>query len=352
MNLLEIVYKFGLDINKVAYEKGLRSIHHLGVPIICVGNLTMGGTGKTPIVEYIAQYLSQSGKKVTIISRGYKRKTKGNLIVTDGKKIFCSYNDCGDEPYLLAKNLISQKNNSAEFSKLISIIVNKDRYSAGLEAIERFKPDIILLDDGFQHWALKKDFCIVVIDATNPFGNGHLIPLGILREPITALKRANAVILTHTPFAKNLDEIKNKIRSVNSDIPIIESVHQPELLISLKNTVDVLGTSSIKGKRVIAVSAIGNPKSFENTLQSLGVEILYSFTLRDHHYYTQADVTAIHKKCGELNPDFIITTQKDALKLENLDLKSILPPFYALKIKIRFLNDENILDEIIRHGFC
>lgn len=338
LNPIEYIYKLGFDLHKSAYKYSFLKEHKLNVPVICIGNLTMGGTGKTPIVEYTANYLHELGKHPAILSRGYKGNTQSSQshVVTDGNTIISSPDQCGDEPYLLAQN-----------TNGIIIIVNKNRYLGGQLAIGKFGCDVIVMDDGFQHHALKKDCSIVVIDSTNPFGNGRLIPLGILREPIDALSRANAVILTHVPFAKNLSEIKDKIKSVNPNIPIIESVHMPDSFVDL-NDKSIIDLSDIMGKKTVSLSAIGNPKNFNNTLTDLGIDVVHSLEYRDHYFYNDNDVNEISQACEKYKPDYLITTQKDAIKFESLNIEKINCPFIYLKIKIEFLNNKDILNELIK----
>ncbi|MDD4953476.1 MAG: tetraacyldisaccharide 4'-kinase [Candidatus Omnitrophica bacterium] len=286
----------------------------LGCKVISVGNITVGGTGKTTLVEYIARYLKDSGHKVAILSRGYKRKST-------------SSENMGDEPYMLSKNLSD-----------IPVIVNKDRASGALRAIIEYQTDTVILDDGMQQWRLRKDLEIIAIDAVSPFGNRHLLPRGILREPLSGLKRADIFILTKSDLAQNnIEEIKGLLGRVNPRAKIFESIHQPLGFYQIGGKEELFSPRAFTGKPAVIFCAIGDPDSFEKTIKNLGIEVALSFNFPDHHHYGQKDLERITKVAQARNIDLIITTQKDAARLDRQLQARIL----VLRIGIKITKDED-----------
>jgi len=281
-----------------------------------VGNITWGGTGKTPAVIMIAKLLKEMGKRVTVLSRGYgrrKEKDKKNKIsiVSNGKRLILSSREAGDEPYLLSKNLPD-----------VSIIVGKNRINSGKYAIERFATEVVVLDDGFQYWSLNRDIDIVTIDCLDPYGNGYLIPRGSLREPVSHLSRADIFLLTRANLVSrdDLHRIIGDLERLNPHSTILESVHRPKYLQGSfsgeKKNLDF-----IKDKRVIAFSSIGNPYSFEKTLEGLGAEIVKIFQFPDHHDYQRNDLRKIETACRtdlEKREVIAVTTEKDGVRLERI----------------------------------
>jgi Tetraacyldisaccharide-1-P 4'-kinase len=240
----------------------------------------------------VSRRLSEAGHKFAIQSRGYRRKNKDEL---------------GDEPNMLRGNLN------------IPVIVGENRLKKARQAAEQLNLDTIILDDGFQHWKIFRDIDVVVIDAMNPFGNGCLIPRGILREPLCALKRASVFFLTHTDLAKdNLAKIKQRLNEVNPGVQIIESVHFP---IGFYNILDnhkrIVSLDSSKDKKLCLVTAIGNPESFELMISRMGLKQALKFTFLDHHEFNQEDFKKIISKCLQEGISTIVTTEKDAVKLKD-----------------------------------
>ena len=271
--------------------------------VISVGNITLGGTGKTPLVALLVKILQEREKKVAVLSRGYKRKGKGIKIVSDGKKILSNPQQAGDEPYLLARNL-----------NTIPVIVGKDRVQAGRLAAARFTPDIFLLDDGFQYLRLKRDLDIAVIDAANPFGNGHLLPRGILREPLSSLKRAHLFCLTRVDQARKLGELENRLNTLNPKAPIVECIHSPCFLRKLPDGPQV-GLERVSGRRVVAFSAVGNPEGFEQSLVKLGARLVGRMRFKDHHRYRVKDLEQIIRLAQNSQAQMVVTTGKDSINL-------------------------------------
>jgi len=341
--ILSGIYYLSLQIIQLLYRAGILKRVKLKAKVISVGNLTVGGTGKTPVVEKIARLLQEKERKVTILSRGYKRKIRnpkseirnktkiqnGKMaVVTDGKEILLSAREAGDEPYLLAQNLSE-----------VPIVIGKDRIRSGNYCLANFNTETFILDDGFQYWRLKRDLDILLIDCLNAFGNGHLLPRGVLREPLKSLKRANLFILARTDQGENIAPLKEKIRSVNPFAPILESIHTPCYLEDLKSK-RRFDLEFIAEKEVLALSSIAYPESFEKTLRDLGAIILKRLRYPDHYFYTKEDLKKIATKARGC---LIITTQKDGVRLKPLlENESIL----ALRIELKITKGQESLERM------
>jgi len=306
--------------------------------VISVGNITWGGTGKTPAVIVLSKLIREMGKRVAVLSRGYRRSKKKDKknkmsIVSDGKKLLLSSRKAGDEPYLLARNLPD-----------VPIIVGKNRINSGKYAIERFASEVVVLDDGFQYWPLNRDIDIVTIDCLNPYGNGYLIPRGSLREPWSHLSRADIFLLTRVNFVSrdDLQRIIGDLGKVNPRSIILESVHRPKYLQGTfsgeKKSLDF-----IKGKKVVAFSSIGNPCSFEKTLEDLGAKIVKIFRFPDHHDYQENDlgkIEATYRIDLEKGEVLAVTTEKDGVRLERVisrETDRALWEIWVLKIELEIV---------------
>ncbi len=301
--ICSLIYTLIVRLRLLGYQWKLFRRFSLAARVISVGNITVGGTGKTPLVAFLAKLLQDRGKRVVVLSRGYRRKGKGVKIVSDGKKILSSSQETGDEPCLLAKSL-----------KSIPVVVGESRVQAGRLATERFNPEVLLLDDGFQHLKLKRDLDIVVIDASNSFGNGHLLPRGILREPLSSLKRAHLFCLTRVNRARDLRRLKNQLRALNPEAPIVECIHRPCFLWRLPDGPRV-GVEELSGKKVFAFSALGNPDSFEKSLVELGAQLMGRMRFRDHHRYSVDDLEQIFALAQDSCAEMVVTTCKDSANL-------------------------------------
>jgi tetraacyldisaccharide 4'-kinase len=323
---------FGLIIilRNLFFDIGFFKTHKVKVPVISVGNLTTGGTGKTPIVEFFTGYLLRQNKKVAVVSRGYKRSTKGTLVVSDGKLLMQNANECGDEPYQIA----------SKYPDAI-VIVDEDKYRSASLAAEKYSCDIILVDDGFQHRKLHRDFDIVVVDVTSPPFEGNLLPAGLRREPFSALKRADAII-----YSRWNEEIKFDY-DVFASVPLNAKVKfKPSRLISF-NAGETLQLDSVVGKKCTAFCGIGNPDSFKRILQAMGLEIITNKVFPDHYLYKSKDINIIKREYSKNKSDLVITSEKDSMRLLNYknELKD-LPVFY-IEITAQFIDGEKqILEEI------
>jgi len=318
---LSFIYRWGVLFRRKLYDLGIYTSVRLPAKVISVGNITVGGTGKTPLVETLARILKDEGCRVGILSRGYGRSGRGTLVVSDGKEIRTVPRETGDEPMLLARNLPG-----------IPIVVGQNRIQAGQLAIQSFGCNILILDDGFQHLCIRRDIDLVVIDASNPFGNGRLIPAGPLREQISSLKRADAICFTRVDEEGNMSSKEERIRK-HSHVPILASTHHPTGWISTENG-RMFPLDGLKRKTVLAFAGIGNPESFRKTLKTLNVEPVAFLKYRDHYWYTEKDLIHICDTAKREGAEAIVTTEKDGIRLPEPLKCSI--PLYSLKIKLLF----------------
>lgn len=329
MGPLSAIYGLALGCRKFAYDHFIKP-GKLPAKVICIGNLTLGGTGKTPAVIAVAQEAKKRGHNPCILTRGYKGKARDISFVSRGEGPLLSPADAGDEACLMAHAL-----------KGVTIIKGKDRFRAGIAAFDNAQlaiiniqaPTLFILDDGFQHWKLHRDVDVVLIDATNPFGNEKLFPEGIMREPFDALRRAHIIVITKADMAVPgaVQTITRKIRGYNHDVPVFTASHKPDGLINIKGETD--GIDALRGKRIYAFSGIANPSYFQSSLVKCGAHIVEFKKFRDHHMYSQSDIEEIKGEAVGLD---IITTEKDLVKLKELDVPENIS---ALKIKFS-INDE------------
>ncbi len=315
---LSFLYSIILKIRSFFYISGFFSKRQLNAKVISVGNLTVGGTGKTPMVIAVAEVLAKNGKKTTVLSRGYKSKKEGSLkIVSDGNEIKLNPASAGDEPYLIAERLND-----------VPVIICPDRYTSGKYATENFGADTIILDDGFQNLAIKKDIDILLIDAMNPFGSGYLFPRGILREPLSAISRSDIIIITKADFYKNIPDIIDTVRLRNSHAPVFKAVYKASELVNIA-TDRKEDISILNNKSVTIFSGIANPLSFSYLIKNAGAKIVSETIFSDHHSYTRDDIDKINPPIPPLvkggkgglsgnDADMIITTEKDAVKIKRL----------------------------------
>ncbi|MBL9169331.1 MAG: tetraacyldisaccharide 4'-kinase [Verrucomicrobiales bacterium] len=347
---LSFVFAGAVKLRRFLYETRIIRDSTLGIQVIAIGNLTVGGTGKTPVVEKFARELQNQGRTVAILSRGYRSKppplskrliNKFLLreertpprVVSDGKSLLLDSETAGDEPYMLASNL-----------KDVVVLVDKDRVKSGRYAIEKFGCDTLLLDDGFQYWRLagrRKD--IVLIDYQQPFGNEHLLPRGTLREPPSHLSRASYVFITKSDG--NTGELRNRIAKHNPSAGIIECEHHP-LYFEDVFTGEQHGLDLIKGLKVASLSGIAQPHSFEKSLSRLGGELVYSKRFADHHRFTQQEILNAINRSKKRQAAAIITTQKDAVRFPKVDRRDL--PIYFMRVEIKILKGAKDFNECVR----
>lgn len=271
--------------------------------VVSVGNITLGGTGKTPTVIHIARFLESHRIRPVIVSRGYGRKRENDILtVSDGKGIALDADHGGDEPLLIASKLPG-----------VPVVVGSDRYAAGMRAIKEFRPDVLLLDDGFQHVRLKRDLNIVLLDSEDPFGNGRLFPAGALREPLSALRRAELVLVTRSDRARDLEQIKKTVRT-HTKARIFTARQAPVDLVN-STTGESRKLMSLRNATVLAFSGIARPASFFTSVRELGAKVAISLSYPDHYRYTSDDLMDIAQKASDKRVDLIVTTEKDGVRL-------------------------------------
>ena len=332
LRALSYIYAVGVSIRTFLYRHNLLRSKKFGCTVISIGNLTVGGTGKTPVVEMFAKELIRGGRKVAILSRGYKSgansgKTKsegGPKVVSNSHGVLLDVKTSGDEPFMLAK----------EVPQAV-VLVDKNRVRAAKFAIEKFSIDTIILDDGYQYLPLERQVNIVLIDCTNPFGNQRLLPRGILREPVANLNRANLFFLTKTENM-NLYALKKRLNRINPKAEIIECAHRPLYLNDVYS-----GTKRelrwLAGRSVVCVSGIACPQGFEEALTKLGAILVSSHRFPDHHLYTRTELNEI-VKCAQLQKaEALVTTQKDAVRFPEIIRPRNFPVYY-LRVEIEMLS--------------
>ena len=320
-------------LHRAAYANGWKSSQSINSRVVCIGNITAGGTGKTTAVLLAATTLAQAGIRVAIVSRGYKRQQKSAepIILFDNPDV--DWRAAGDEPFMMSRILSSYK---------VPVVISANRALGATEALRRFKSQLILLDDGFQHHHLQRDANIVLIDAQNPFGNKHLLPYGILREPMEALGRASLVLLTHCDQVQPrvLENIKDEIRLYNDHIEILESEHKPEYYIDICTNKKV-ELSSLK-KPAACFCALGNPESFENTLTNLGLELKQKWRFPDHQHYTVEHLRTFEDTRGNMP---LITTFKDFVKFPDNWREILTHDVYVLSVNLKIRGGEKEMDK-------
>lgn len=347
--LLSHVYSVLVNLKLDTYKFGIMKSTRLDCFVISLGNITVGGTGKTPTAQHLAKYIRDLGYRVVILNRGYRAKWQGEVgLVSDGNHIYMEADQAGDEAYMLAKHLPD-----------VPVLIGPDRSKTGQYAVEHFGAQVAILDDGFQHWKLKRDIDVVLIDSVNLFGNGYVLPRGTLREPITHLERADVFLMTKVDqglpgFNKY---IRDQIAKYGSNPIVVESIHHPQSCIELcdwkRNIADEgMPISTIKGKKVVAMSAIGNPTSFEQTVCSTGAEIIESFRFPDHHEYTQEEMVDAMEQAVRQGAEAIITTEKDAVKLP-MEFLAAVPeeraiPVYILTVEVVLQDGRDEFEKMLK----
>lgn len=334
LTLLSFWYYLGVRLRSFLYRVGILKERRLADgKVISLGNITVGGTGKTPTCLLVANILKKAGRKVVILSRGYRGKAKERVnVVSDGQEILLREEEAGDEPYLMAKKL-----------RTVPVLTSKRRYWGGKYACDRFGAEVIILDDGFQHRGLKRDLDICLVNEKAGFGNGHLFPRGILREPIEALKRADLFFVTGQNSSPGEDGIIAKIKEIKKDPVIFRADYQANGLRDLEGKQE-FEVGYLGGKKVFAFSGIATPSSFLDLLGKLGAVVAGEYSFPDHHRYGRDDLVKIKKMAGKV--DMIVTTEKDGVKIE----EGLLPPdftVFTLAVKMKIEEEDRFADLIM-----
>lgn len=344
--IFSLVYEQLVNIKLLFYKTGILGKEKLSCYVISLGNITVGGTGKTPTAQRLARDIRDMGYKVVILNRGYRSKWHGEIgIVSDGKNLHMDAAEAGDEAYMLAKHLPN-----------VPVLIGAERAVTGKYAIEHFGAEVAILDDGYQHWQLIRDMDILLVDAVNVFGNGHLLPRGTLRESMSHISRADVCLITKVDQAEAGagEYIRETVHKYNKDAKIVESIHQPRCFIPLAEwfinlASEGVSVESISGKQILAVSAIGNPASFEQTLRDLGAEILESIRYPDHHEYTVREMHDVLEQADALGAESIVITEKDAVKIPAEFAKSNWNiPIFVICVEVKFQTGAEEFQEELR----
>jgi tetraacyldisaccharide 4'-kinase len=324
---LSVVYGLGVRVRNGLYRRGIFRADDVGAPVISVGNLTTGGTGKTPLVELLAAEMAANRRRVCVLTRGYGRNSAGRLVVSDNKGVLSDVNEAGDEPFLLAENLRGRA----------AVICDKNRVAAARWAIENLGSEVFILDDAFQHQQIKRAVNLLVIDATNPFGNRWLFPAGILREPITEAMRADCFVITRANESVEQEQLRAAIKGLAGAAPIFTSNIKLAAVRSLDGKRSV---QDLTDRKVAAFCGIGNPHSFFSLLRREGLDVTFSREFRDHYSYTQTDVDRLARDASAHGAQALVTTTKDAVKLGSLRFEM---PCYVVDISIQIEEAEEFL---------
>jgi tetraacyldisaccharide 4'-kinase len=337
---LSTLYSAVTRVRLAAYRRRLFSVSKLAAPVVSVGNITTGGTGKTPLVEWVCRTIdvvahegAREGKRVCVLTRGYGRANPNTqVVVSNGADLLATEQEAGDEPLLLARNL----------KGIAAVVSNPDRVAAGEWAIENLHSEVFVLDDAFQHLRLSRDLDIVTIDATNPWGGGRLLPYGRLREPISGLSRADCVVITRAEQAEDLAAVRNAVKRMVGHVPIFSSRMLTRGFRSING--DLVDAPSLLARPIAAFCGIGNPVSFFNHLRREGHQLAFTHSFPDHHQYKPSEVDTLVAEATASGANTLITTAKDATKLQ---FSKFGLPCFVIDIQIS-IDEEEPLVELIR----
>ena len=349
LGLFAVAYERAVQTRLALYRKRLFRAQEIGCPVISIGNLTVGGTGKTPVAEMLARELQNRGRRVAILSRGYKsvprpfvQRLRNRIfkhldlfpprIVSDGTRVLLDSRRAGDEPHMLAKNLPG-----------VCVLVDKDRVKSGLHALRHFDSDLLLLDDGLQYQRLRHRLDIVLIDRQSPFGNEHLLPRGTLREPPGNLRRASYIIVTRCG-AEPDDKLLARLRRLNRTAAIIECNHAPRHWEDIR-TGAKFPLDHLRGRHVGAMSGIARPESFEEGVRELGAIVEITKAFADHHRFTKKEILRFLEWCDRRSLDALVTTEKDAVRFPEIDNPPV--PMLFLRVEIEILRGREHWEELL-----
>lgn len=346
--MLSRFYGAIIEWRNTLYDKGVLKSFSLGVSTVSIGNITVGGTGKTPLVARAAELLFENGEKICILSRGYGRAdSKKRVLVSDGEKILADARQSGDEPFELAQKLLGKA----------IVVADANRVSAGSWAREKFGITAFILDDAFQHRRARRDLDIVTIDATNPFGSGKLLPTGILREPLKNLRRADVIVITRANLCaeKQVAALRYGISKRNSQVPVFVSKNKIVEITKLEEFTgkapDSRATKDkarMLGEKALAFCALGNPENFFEQLRSENFDLTATRKFPDHHFYTQRDIEKVEKLALRRGAEILLTTAKDAVKLKGLRFNA---PCFVIETKIIFDDENNFRKLLLKSLF-
>lgn len=318
--LLSGAYRLGLATRERVYAWGVLKTERLQCPVVSIGNITLGGSGKTPTVELAARSLLALGARPAVVSRGYGRRSRGVAVIADRHGVKLDARAAGDEPLLLAERLSP-----------VPVVVGENRFEAGRVAVERCGATVVLLDDGFQNRSVAKDLEIVVVNGRSPWGNGRLFPRGMLREPLSALARADLVVVTNPEGAAKLEAVSLVVRRHNGHAPVISGAYEvTDPLEARSGRRETLAT--LMGRKVLAFCGLGSPRSFADTLTANGFRVMGLVEFPDHHWFEPVDLAGLASQARASGADALVTTEKDWMRLRGLALPPI--PVWVLPVKL------------------
>jgi 3-deoxy-D-manno-octulosonic-acid transferase len=345
LRVLSVLYELGVSVKLSLYNHHLLPTTQLNCCVISIGNITVGGTGKTPTAQKVALMIQKMGYRVVILNRGYRSHWQEKIgVVSDGKKIYMTAYEAGDEAFLMAKQLPG-----------IPVVIGKERAITGQFAVDKFRAEVIILDDGYQHWQLHRDLDVVLVDTLNMFGNGSILPRGTLREPLKNLRRADLFLLTKCDQSSPISRatLCDSLHKYKPNVPIVESIHKPcdfiEIADWYKNDMTkALPLEALSGQQVMVFSAIGNPSSFEQTMAAEGLKIVEAIRYPDHHDYGMVEMQYIMERAISKHVTALVTTGKDAVKIptEFIYLHREVP-LYVLDMEIQITKGEDAFVETI-----
>ena len=330
---LGVLYGVITRARKAAYRNGIFTVFRLPAPVVSIGNITTGGTGKTPLVEWVCRVLAKEGNTVCVLTRGYGRANpETQVVVSDGSRVLVDERQAGDEPYLLAGKLIG----------VAAVIANADRVAAGHWAIRNLGANAFVLDDGFQHLRIARDVDIVTIDATNPWGDGALLPHGRLREEIDGLSRAHGIVITRSDEVEGIDYLRKSIQK-HTSAPVFTSRMVTAALQTIHG--EPADQNTLTSASVAAFCGIGNPTSFFTHVRRAGARVVLTRAYADHHLYQQHEIDRLMERAKAAGATALVTTAKDAVKLSALRFEL---PCYKLEIEIAVDEGEQLVEFIRR----
>ena len=333
------LYELAVRLRVAAFETEYLKPKRVGATVISIGNITLGGVGKTPMVEFIARYLKSEGEQVAILTRGYGRSSRGMRVLNDPRdnrpSTQSSYSEVGDEPLMLSRALPD-----------VPVIVNSNRYDGALIAERELDADILVLDDAYQHLGLARDLNLLLIDATDPFGGFEMAPFGRLREPLYGIKRADAVIITRADHPFDQAQTNAIIKHFCSGQTPVMYVYSSITGLRHLATGESYEAREFAGWNVALMCAIGNPHAFSDDILEAGMNIVSENFFRDHHVFTQQDFDRVLQAARDSGADAVVTTEKDAVRLEGLKLSEF--PTYAAKLKIESEDEVRLKSLLLR----
>jgi len=332
------LYELGVRTRIALYESGYLDSVGLGNPVISVGNLTVGGTGKTPFVAFLARYLRDEGQEVAILSRGYHRSSKGLVEVSDTNAVLATAREAGDEPFLLARSCQG-----------VRVVVNNDRAAAGRWVERERSASVFLLDDGFQHLGLKRDLNLVLLDAGDLVGLGGMIPFGRLREPLTSLRRADGIVVTRADEVfDQAESTRLMARHSRERIPVFYAYHDLTRLRRLDGVDETTSPVGFSRRKVAVASGIGRPQRFISDLEHFGMNVVYRRAFADHHRYSREDFSAVLKGALGAGAEAMMITEKDAINIPLEVQRTSTLPLYAAEIEFRCQEEVALKSLVLR----